>query len=58
MGARLIVSGHSHHHGEVRVRDAVFVSPGSISLARDRSGGYLCYRYPHDNGQFNVEFCV
>lgn len=20
MGARLIVSGHSHHHGEVRVR--------------------------------------
>ena len=24
MGARLIVSGHSHHHGEVRARDAVF----------------------------------
>ena len=55
MGARLIVSGHSHHHGEVRVRDAVFVNPGSISLARDRSGGTFAI-VTYDNGQFSVEF--
>ena len=55
MGARLIVAGHSHHHGEVRVRDAVFVNPGSISLARDRSGGTFAI-VTYDNGQFDVEF--
>ncbi|MBS5408898.1 MAG: metallophosphoesterase family protein, partial [Veillonella sp.] len=55
MGARLIVSGHSHHHGEVRARDAVFVNPGSISLARDRSGGTFAI-VTYDNGQFDVEF--
>ena len=44
MGARLIVSGHSHHHGEVR-----------ISLARDRSGGTFAI-VTYDNGQFDVEF--
>lgn len=55
MGARLIVSGHSHHHGEVRARDAVFVNPGSISLARDRSGGTFAI-VTYDNGQFSVEF--
>ena len=55
MGARLIVAGHSHHHGEVRSGDAVFVNPGSISLPRDRSGGTFAI-VTYDNGQFDVEF--
>ena len=36
-------------------RDAVFVNPGSISLARDRSGGTFAI-VTYDNGQFDVEF--
>ena len=35
--------------------DAVFVNPGSISLARDRSGGTFAI-VTYDNGQFDVEF--
>lgn len=43
------------YHGEVRACDAVFVNPGSISLARDRSGGTFAI-VTYDNGQFDVEF--
>lgn len=46
------MSGHSHHHGEVRVRDAVFVN--WQYRCRDRSGGtFAIVTY---DGQFSVEF--
>ena len=41
--------------GRFVARDAVFVNPGSISLARDRSGGTFAI-VTYDNGQFDVEF--
>ncbi len=55
MGARLIVAGHSHHHGEVRSGDAVFVNPGSISFRSETALWYLAI-VTYDNGQFDVEF--
>lgn len=55
MGARLVVAGHSHHHGEYRQDDALFVNPGSISLPRDRSGGTFAI-VTYDKGTFDVEF--
>lgn len=55
MGARLIVAGHSHHHGEHRQGDALFVNPGSIALPRDHSGGTFAI-VTYDEGEFSVEF--
>lgn len=55
MGARLIVAGHSHHHGEYRQGDALFVNPGSIALPRDNSGGTFSI-VTYENNEFSVEF--
>ena len=45
----------SEYTGQSSMTDAVFVNPGSISLARDRSGGTFAI-VTYDNGQFDVEF--
>lgn len=55
MGARLIVAGHSHHHGEQRQGDVLFVNPGSIALPRDNSGGTFAI-VTYEAGVFSVEF--
>ena len=55
MEARLVVAGHSHHHGEYRQGDTLFVNPGSIALPRDKSGGTFAI-VTYDEGNFFVEF--
>lgn len=55
MDARLVVAGHSHHHGEYRQGDTLFVNPGSIALPRDKSGGTFAI-VTYDEGNFFVEF--
>ncbi len=56
MGAKLAISGHSHHHGIETTEDGyTWVNPGSPSLPRDGSGGTIAVA-TYEQGHFEVEF--
>ena len=56
MGARLIVSGHTHVHKMEEHGDVTYVNPGSVALPRDCSiGTFALVNY--EEGQFTVDFC-
>jgi len=55
MDAKLVISGHSHHHGSYQHNGVLWVNPGSPSLPRDGSSGTFAIA-TYEEGKFTVEF--